>query len=31
LTEAQQGTLTMESQLGVGTTFTVRLPRVDAA
>ncbi len=31
LTEVQQGTLTMESQLGVGTTFTVRLPRVDAA
>ncbi len=31
LTEAQQGTLTMESQLGVGTTATVRLPRVDAA
>lgn len=28
LTEAQQGTLTMESQLGVGTTFRVRLPRV---
>ncbi len=28
LTEAQQGTLTMESHVGVGTTFTVRLPRV---
>ena len=27
LTEAQQGTLTIESQVGAGTTVTVRLPR----
>ncbi len=28
LAEAQQGTLTMESEIGVGTTFTIELPRV---
>ncbi|MCU0521735.1 MAG: hypothetical protein MUF84_13720 [Anaerolineae bacterium] len=31
MTEAQQGKLTIESRIGVGTTVTVRLPRAPEA